>query len=645
MNLSLLRIFILALWAAWPAMPRLHAAGRDMEREAKVERQLGQIAPAMVGPFRQARIAYDNQDPAAAEALLREVVAKAPAFDAGWRRLGSAIVQQGRREEGLALIERAVAMQRSHANLASLAHALAFSGDQRDASVSDRGRALKLLLECKAFPEGDDADILGMTAQLALGLEDIPAARAAITRLERKYPDEMATHYFAAVLAVRDEHWIRAEDEILEAQARGLSAEAVREFLDSGLHRVAFRWRVGRNTSLTVAVWALGLATLFVAGWILSRATLKQIEQSDPRVPVSDGERRLRRIYRVVLNLAGIYYYVSLPVVMLLVILAAVAVVGALLMIGYIPIYFTLMVVVGALATVASMVRSFFIRVKQEDPGDALSRADAGALWRLVEEVAATLHTRPIDEIRITPGTDLCVYERGTWRERMNNRARRILVLGAAVLNDFKQDDFRSVLAHEYGHFAHRDTAGGDIALRVRNDIIKFYVAMVRAGQNTRLNVAFHFLRLYHFLFRRISHGATRLQEILADRVAARAYGPAAFQGGLTHVIRQNILFQAHANREIGEAIKAGRPLQNLYTPLPEAPPADEAEIEKALARPTTDDDTHPGPRDRFRLTASLPVPERAAQSGMVWDLFADRDAMVSRLVAQVEKNIAPHRA
>jgi len=345
-----------------------------------------------------------------------------------------------------------------------------------------------------------------------------------------------------------------------------------------------------------------------------------------------------------VLNLAGVYYYISLPVVMLLVIAVAVALVGTLLMIGVIPIYFTLMLVVGTIATLVSMVRSFFIRIKHEDPGEPVTREEAGALWRLVEEVAVTLDTRPIDEIRITPGTDLCVYERGTWRERMNNRASRVLVLGAAVLHDFRQDDFRSVLAHEYGHFAHRDTAGGDIALRVRNDILRFYVAMVRAEQNTRLNVAFHFLRLYHFLFRRISHGATRLQEILADRVAARAYGPAAFQGGLTHVIRQSILFPAHANREIGAAIKAGRPLQNLYEPSPEVPPADEAEIEKALARPTTDDDTHPGPRDRFRLIAPLSAPARSVQSGMVWELFQNRDAIVHRLVAQVEKDIAAHR-
>jgi len=643
------RIFLVATFALLGTLlssAQLQAAGRNMEREAAIEKELGQIDPSLVEPFRNARIAGDKNDFATAEPLLRLVTEKAPGFDAGWRRLGAELNQQGKRSEGLPLLEHALSLKRSTANLASLAYALGISAKAgTDAPAQDRQRALNLLLECKALPNGDDVDILAVTGQLALGLDNIDAARDAVTRLEEKHPDEMVTHYLSAIIAAHDEHWIRAEDEILMARDLGLSSETVQSFLDSGIHSVAFRWRAIRNTSLTVAVWALGLVTLFVAGWALSRATLHRIEHSDPRIPISDGEKRLRKTYRVVLNLAGIYYYISLPIVLLLVIAVAVALVGGLLMIGYVPIYFTVMLIVGAIATIWSMLRSFFIRINHRDPGEPVPRAEATALWQLAEEVAATLNTRPVDEIRITTGTDLCVYERGTWRDRMNNRAQRILVLGAAVLTDFKKDDFRSVLAHEYGHFAHRDTAGGDIALRVRNDIYKFCIAMVNAEQNTRLNIAFHFLRLYDFLFRRISHGATRLQEVLADRVAAQAYGPAAFQGGLTHVIRQDVRFHSHAKREIDEAIKAGRPLQNLYAPLPDTTRHDEdAQIKTALTRPTTDDDTHPGPQDRFRLISPIPAPDRPAQSGTAWDLFNDPDTVIRRLLDQVEKNIAEHR-
>lgn len=114
------------------------------------------------------------------------------------------------------------------------------------------------------------------------------------------------------------------------------------------------------------------------------------------------------------------------------------------------------------------MIRSLFIKIDSPDPGRrSLSYEEAPALWDLTRTVAEAVGTRAVDEIRITPGTDLAVYEKGSFRERSNDQAKRILIVGGGVLNDFEQNGFRAVLAHEYGHFSHRDTAGGDVALRV----------------------------------------------------------------------------------------------------------------------------------------------------------------------------------
>src|SRR5437016_4144654 len=151
----------------------------------------------------------------------------------------------------------------------------------------------------------------------------------------------------------------------------------------------------------------------------------------------------------------------------------------------------------------------------------------------------------------------MAVYERGSRRERARDCAKRVLILGVGVLNGFSQRAFRGVLTHEYGHFSNRDTAGGDIAFRVNQDMIKFAVAMAENGQAVWYNVAFHFLWLYHFIFRRITCGATRLQEVLADRVAARLYGAPAFEEGLTHVIRRSVEFNHFAAGEIASAQQA----------------------------------------------------------------------------------------
>ncbi|NJK96776.1 MAG: M48 family metalloprotease [Bacteroidales bacterium] len=184
------------------------------------------------------------------------------------------------------------------------------------------------------------------------------------------------------------------------------------------------------------------------------------------------------------------------------------------------------------------------------------------------------------------------------------------------------KSDFRAVLAHEYGHFSNRDTAGGEVALRVINDMSKYFYALYAAGQNVWWNLAFHFLKLYHFIFRRISHGATRLQEILADRVAAQAYGVQAFRNGLTHVIRRDMEFNTFADREIEEAKRLRRPFNNLYEIKGGTSTELENEFNNVINRKTSEDDTHPSPADRFRYIEGFSSKNPAADNADVKDLL-----------------------
>jgi Zn-dependent protease with chaperone function len=208
------------------------------------------------------------------------------------------------------------------------------------------------------------------------------------------------------------------------------------------------------------------------------------------------------------------------------------------------------------------------------------------------------------------------------------------------VLNGFEQSGFRAVLAHEYGHFSHRDTAGGDVALRVNADMAKFAQALMLSGQAVWWNVAFHFLRIYHFIFRRISHGATRLQEVLADRVSALKYGAQAFEEGLTHVVQSNAEFDVIATQAINAFAGPMKSVQNLYD-LQIAEQADlKNQVASALNRETTEDDTHPSPNDRFRFTRKVGAFSEPPISGMVWDLFKDRTGLTREMTLQVEENL-----
>jgi hypothetical protein len=170
--------------------------------------------------------------------------------------------------------------------------------------------------------------------------------------------------------------------------------------------------------------------------------------------------------------------------------------------------------------------------------------------------------------------------------------------------------------------------------------MMKFAYALAAAGHASMWNLGFVFCRFYHFLFRRISHGASRLQEILADRMAAMKYGADAFEEGLTHAIRRSIEFPITANREIALAVQAGRGVSNLYGLASESETSLEYEVRKAVGRPTSEDDTHPCALDRFRLVRPFGNTNLLVDTTMVWDLFEDRQAITMEMTTLIERSI-----
>jgi membrane protein implicated in regulation of membrane protease activity len=416
---------------------------------------------------------------------------KAPTSDHVLRRLGTSLVLDGKVPDGLNLIEKAVERNRSPENLFSLASALAYPGLNGQGTREQKWRAYTLVLEADQLPKaGDDADYQLLLAQLALEFEQVDIFRRATEKLVATHPELMPTHYFNAILAATDEKWLTAENEIKKAESMGLPHEAAQEFLDSGVHTRASVWRYAIYAAGLVATWLVGLILLFVFGKLMSRQTLRSIDAADPNAATSRSELALRKWYRALITVAGLYYYISIPVVIFLVLAVAAAITYGFLVLGRVPIKLVLILCLGAVITAYKMIRSLFVKVESEDPGRSLSYDEAPELWNLTRRVADAVGTRPVDEIRVTPGTDLAVYERGSFRERSKDQAIRILILGAGVLNGFEQNGFRAVLAHEYGHFSHRDTAGGDVALRVNADMMKFAHALIRGGQAVWWNIA-----------------------------------------------------------------------------------------------------------------------------------------------------------
>lgn len=613
---------------------------RDLVTEHQYEEELKQIDPSLVNIFKQATVAMDQGNYKLADSLYTIVYQKAPNYVHAIRRLGSVKHGMGELSTGISLAKKALSMDSSSANILSLATLLMNSGETRPERVTENlNAALNLLYKGIGLKDADEYEYNIYIAQVSGQVGKDAIFKEATELLLKKYSDKMPSHYFAAILAAQQENWIQAEDEINRAKELGMAEADVQSFLDSGVHTSAMIERTKKIFLWVFIAWAAGFVLLYIIGLFLSNYTLKAIEKEFKTHTSSKLAHTLRSVYGFLINTAGIYYYISLPIILVLVIALAGGIIYLFLLAGHIPIQLTLILLIGACVTIYSMIRSLLLKVNYEDPGRLLKKEDAPGLFALTNEVAKTMGTRPIDEIRITPETDLAVYETGTWREKLQDNGKRILILGTGIIKDFKQDDFKAVIAHEYGHFSHRDTAGGAVALRVRNDMLKYYHALYYAGQAVWWNLAFQFIRLYDFIFRRISNGATRLQEVLADRVAAQTYGAVAFENGLTYVIKRNIEFVKLAKSEIEDAKKTERPFNNLYELTVGVSEEIETEFKQSLTRKTTEDDTHPSPADRFRFIEGLGAGKISHNDAYVKDLFTNWNELTFEMTNKIQES------
>src|SRR5262249_41240942 len=201
----------------------------------------------------------------------------------------------------------------------------------------------------------------------------------------------------------------------------------------------------------------------------LSAATLKAASQmaADPRAAPVHHLTALRSVYRGVLWLTCAIFYLSLPLVVLLVVGAAYALWLAFAAIGRIPVQLALtvaLVVSVSLWAVAKSLGAVLGRAKSSDPGIKLDLNEHPRFAAAIREAAERVGTRPVDTVFLTPGTDIAVYEKGGLGRRMSGHTERCLILGVAVLDGMTQGQLKAVLAHEYGHFVNRDTAGGGMA-------------------------------------------------------------------------------------------------------------------------------------------------------------------------------------
>ena len=154
-------------------------------------------------------------------------------------------------------------------------------------------------------------------AQIAFKQDNVKEVRAAVDALAADHPDLMQTHFFLALLAAHDEDWVKAEEEIKKRRVWGCPPKPRN---NSWTRRSrAQTWRFFYYSLYLVGAWIVGLVALFALGKLFSNLTLRSIEEADPNGATGAKQISLRSLYKRLINVAGVYYYISLPVVIFLV--------------------------------------------------------------------------------------------------------------------------------------------------------------------------------------------------------------------------------------------------------------------------------------------------------------------------------------
>ena len=455
-----------------------------------------------------------------------------------------------------------------------------------------------------------------------------------------RFPDNGALLALHAVALARDGRFPAAAEALGRARATGMSPENVigDETVRTIERLVQPSWpeRLVWGAGFFVAFYALIMAAMALGGVVLSALT--------PRVPaanvageavrggiaISDHESWLARLYMLALIGGIVLFYLSVPFVAAGLVAATGAALLLVLQLPRIPVKLLALIAVVGLGMAWAVIRSIFASHGRSHFGLPKTAAEAPRLFAALGDVAARTMSRPIENVFLTPGSDIGVYQDGRGPFGMFGVKRRVLSLGLATIESLTIDEFKSILAHEYAHFSHRDTFYSRFIQQVAISISTALGGMGAAGGSFNyVNPFFWFFWLYYHAYSLLSCGFSRSREFLADRMAVSLYGRSTFESALTKVAVEGTLFQATIYPAVASLLMEGKALENIYETFrklngEQITTSDREQLRQSLQeRKSAWFATHPTIPERFRAIEPFPdIPPVEPQSAL--DLFDD---------------------
>ncbi|MGH2948011.1 MAG: M48 family metallopeptidase [Solirubrobacteraceae bacterium] len=178
------------------------------------------------------------------------------------------------------------------------------------------------------------------------------------------------------------------------------------------------------------------------------------------------------------------------------------------------------------------VLRSLWFRLPEPE-GVAISREQAPALWDVVDETRKRLDAPRIHRLLLDDELNAGVVQLP--RFGVMGPSRNFLLVGLPLLQAISAEQFKAVLAHEFGHLSgnHSRFAGWIYRLR------RTYANLLHALKERRSRGIWLFRRFFEWYspyFAAYSFALARQDEYVADRAAAEATSPTAAAGALVRV-------------------------------------------------------------------------------------------------------------
>jgi Zn-dependent protease with chaperone function len=404
----------------------------------------------------------------------------------------------------------------------------------------------------------------------------------AIEPLAASFPDDGELHAHLALALARDGRFVESRREIDEARRRGFDAyaffgpQALQQVMGAARRQSLWRY-AGWGAAGFAAAYLAAMALMAISGLILAGRTRGAKAVSLLGRPTeewvhfgqvvrSGGESLLARLYMAALMAGLIMFYVAVPFLAAGLLAATGGLLYFILMLPRIPIKLLVIVIVVGLGMAWAVLKSVFTSAGSSAFGRLKTADDCPRLHETVREVAQRVDTAPVDEIYLAPGSSIGVRQDGRGPFGMFGVKRRVLTLGMSTMRYLTISELKAILAHEYGHFSHKDTFYSRFIYQVTASIEQALDGMGRAGgQLNYVNPFFWCLYGYYRAYSLLAAGFSRSREFLADRMAVSLYGKDAFVSGLTKVAADGALFESTMFASASSLLAENKSFSNVY--------------------------------------------------------------------------------